>query len=224
MFHASICEYQSPSFSPQDSDLERYNRSTGIEIRGIFPVPNESKENLGQYEGGKLYDTIPVYTEDVKLIRRLGEISMREETPNPSDDPVQMIVFCPMAYLNKLLTNSKWITNTLDISTRSCYVMPMGRDVRHALFCKTTCYHVEQDKKKSQRERQYIIWHQQQQAMAWEAAQRANEAEAKEADGAKISLGGECRDDHTPNTQRLQINSTKEFPTLRPTVALAQIN
>jgi len=162
MFHTRICEYYSPSFSHQDSDLEHYNRSIGIEIRGIFLVPDESKENLSQYVGGKMYDTIPVYTEDVKLIRRLDAISMREDTPNPCYDPVQMIVFCPSMFLNKLLTNSKWITNTLDISSGSLYVMMMDRNIRHALFCKIKCYHIEQDRKSNERAKAYTIWLQQQ--------------------------------------------------------------
>ena len=170
MFHTSICEYYSPSFSPRDSDLDNYNRSTGIEIRGIFPVPDESKNNLSQYMGGKMYDTLPVYTEDVKLIRQLDVIAMREDTPNPCDDPVQMIVFCPLMFLNKLLTNSKWITNTLDISSGSIYVMVMDRNIRHALFCKITCYHVEQDR--IEREKAYTIWSQQQQELAWPIAQK----------------------------------------------------
>jgi hypothetical protein len=166
MFHTSICEYYSPSFSHRDSDLEHYNRSIGIEIRGIFPVSDENRENLSQYVGGKLYDTIPVYTEDVKMIRRLDSIAMREDTPNSCDDPVQMIVFCPIMFLNKLLTNSKWITTTLDISIGSWYVMVMDRNIRHALFCKITCYHVEQDRKSNERTKAYTIWSQQQQALA----------------------------------------------------------
>lgn len=157
MFHASICEYYSHNLSHQYPDLKHYNRTTGIEIRGIFPVPNVSKENLNQYVGIKLYDTIPLYTEDVKLIRRLDAIAIRETTPNPCNDPVQMIVFCPMAFLNKLLTNSEWITNTLDISTRSWYVLVMERNIRHALFCKITCYHVEQDRKRDEIAKAYTV-------------------------------------------------------------------
>lgn len=147
MFHTRICEYYSSSFSPQDSYLEQYNRSVGIEIRGIFPVPDESKENLGQYVGGKLYDTLPVYTEDVNLIRRLDAIAIREDTPNPCDYPIQMIVFCPMLFLNKLLTNSKWITNTLDIFSNSWYVFVMDRNVRKMLLYKTTHRRAEPEKR-----------------------------------------------------------------------------
>jgi hypothetical protein len=170
MFHASICEYYSPRFSPRDSDLENYNRSTGIEIRGIFPVPDESKDNLSQYMGGKLYDTIPVYTEDDNLIHRLDAIATREDIPNPCNDPVQMIIFCPVQFITKLLTNSKWITKTLDISNRSWYVIAMDRNIKHELFCKITCYHVEQDR--IEREKAYTIWSQQQQELAWLIAQK----------------------------------------------------
>jgi hypothetical protein len=165
MFHTSICEYYSPRFLPHDYDLEKYNRSTGIEIRGILPVPNESKENLNQYIGGKLYDNHPVYTEDVKIIRRLNVIAIREDTPNPCDDPVQMIVFCPVQFITKLLTNSEWITNTLDISIRSWYVTAMDSNIRHVLFCKITCYHIEQDR--NERAKAYAVWLQQQQALVW---------------------------------------------------------
>lgn len=147
MFHTSICEYYSPNFSRQDSDLEHYNRSTGIEIRGRSSVSDENKENLSQYVGRTLYDAFPVYTEDVKLIRRLDVIAIREKTPNPCDDPVQMIVFCPVVFLNTLLTNSEWIANTLDISAGSWYIMAMNKSIRHALFCKIKYHQIEQDKK-----------------------------------------------------------------------------
>jgi hypothetical protein len=51
----------------------------------------------------------------------------------------------------------------------------MDRNVRHALFCKITCYHVEQERNK--REKEYTIWSQQQQALACLAAQKADEAQ-----------------------------------------------
>lgn len=117
-----------------------------IEIRGKFPIPDENRDNLRQYE--RVYDNIPIYTEDTILIEQLDNIAMREDTPNPCVSPVQMVVFCSMTCLDRLLTNSNWITSILDISMSSWYVMAMGKDIRHAIFCKHHCYHTEQDKKK----------------------------------------------------------------------------
>jgi len=206
MFHASICEYYSPSFSTQDAHLERYNRSTGIEIRGIFPVPDESRDNLRQYEKKRLYDTLPAYTEDVSLIKQLDKISMREDTPNPCGSPVQMIVFCPMMHLDRLLTNSMWITNTLDISMSSWYVMGMSRNTKHAIFCKQHCYHIEQDKKRQERERRREIWIQQQQALMWVATQKAEEKKQEVSETKSASLPSE--------SGGVPLDSLKEFPTL----------
>lgn len=141
MFHSRICEY----YLPNATIFGGYNRITGIEIRGIFPVPKESKNNLTQYFGGNLYGTdMPVYTEDFKIIKKLDKIAVREDIPCRCDEPVQMIVFCPALCLNKVLTKSTWITKTLSICISSWYVTMLSETVQHEIFYKNLCFQEEQ--------------------------------------------------------------------------------
>lgn len=141
MFHSRICEY----YLPNTTIFGTHNRITGIEIRGMFPIPKESKNNLTQYFGGNLYGIdIPVYTEDFRLIKELSEVAVREYIPYKCDEQVQMIVFCPVLCLDKLLTNSTWITKTLSICISSWYVTMLSEDVQREIFFKDLCFQMEQ--------------------------------------------------------------------------------
>lgn len=127
MYHSNICEYTS-----NVQDLGKYHRSTGIEIRGMSPVSDECKLNLGQYTCGMLYDNLPVYTEDPDLIKYLEKIATRETEPHT--DTIQMIVFCPMIYHSVLLTHSTWITKTLTVPRDSWYMYEFTHEIIDTIF------------------------------------------------------------------------------------------
>ncbi len=133
MLISNICEFYTATPS---KELEPYNRCTGIEIRGDVCVPDWCKQDLEQYRN-KLYENI-LYTEDKILIDKLDNITIREEYRNLY--PVQMIVFIPISYLNRL--HNSWIINSLDISFQSWYVIGLTETTRHSLFCVDECYHL----------------------------------------------------------------------------------
>jgi len=158
MFCSRICEYYSHALTNSNSSLVKYNRSTGIEIRGISEVPEVCKKNLEQY-GYILYGpNIPVFVEDVNLINELDKIAVREIIPSPCDGDVKMIIFCSMMCINTLLSNSMWITNSLDISIDSWYVNGFSQDIKHTLFCGDECYHINLDIKMENRKQKWLNW------------------------------------------------------------------
>jgi hypothetical protein len=141
MFNSRICEYYSNKLQ-KNSDIAIYNRCVGIEIRGISPVSHKKKCDLLKYYEGKLYNIeIPVFTENAEIIKKLDSIAMREEIPIHIDNnyPIQMIVFCPVINLCRLLENNLWITRTIIINTNSLYLYGMSMNVRYIIF-----YNIEQ--------------------------------------------------------------------------------
>lgn len=216
MIQTNICEHYSPSFSPDQEHLRRYNRSTVIEIRSEFCIPNEVRNMLNTMK--PYYVGIEMYTEDKKLIQELDEISIREFSFGDEAAPVQMLVFCPMMYMSDLFMKCDWITDTIILSIQSWYTSGLTREAQHKIFCKEKCYHIDLDRRMAElrRHRKEEYLKKQQDAIdEWHAKQK----EAKHKDSVhpqKIPQSGQTcpetiRTGHAPI---IQLKSTIEFPSL----------
>lgn len=142
MIRTNVSEYYSRSFEGKEH-LQKYNRTTAIEIRSTFIIPDELKNTLNGVTSH--YDNIELYTEDQKIIHGLNSIAVREFNINNETETIQMIIFAPAMRFRVLFENCPWIMDTIIISMQSWYaVHGMNSSIRHRIFCKEHCYHTEQ--------------------------------------------------------------------------------
>ena len=105
----------------KDHPAYKYNRCLAFEIRGPMPIPRKEIPDL-RIRTPRLYGgDIENSTDNPTVIALVSQLARREPVPYTPPYPVQLIIFCPMMYVDKLFTSCSWVADLLVLSPKSWY-------------------------------------------------------------------------------------------------------